>query len=354
LADVSTPAGLDASVSRAGPGDGGGDAASAELYPPGVDESGVYNASALAAGHFEAAGANAVMRAEYGTAGGTTRFVHRNGSSGERFTRINETRGTTETWWASNSTVVRWNGSASPSLTYSQGDTNAYTAYQFTALFRAVPFLVLNTTDLAVDGTTTLDGQQVLRLSIEGVRNTSGDGFRVDESLADVRGYVLVTPEGVVREMHYRSTNDRTGATESATVTVSDVGSTTVDRPSWASGYPDMTVSTDNDRSVLALEHREGGTIPADTRIQVGSGFATYGNVTLSESLAAGETLYVVASGQFGDYNLTASVGSQPAAPEEAASFDRIPSVSVFADGVELQYGPEVGRETGTTGGFGT
>ncbi|AQL43355.1 hypothetical protein BV210_11930 [Halorientalis sp. IM1011] len=350
-ADVSTPTDLDVSVSRAGPGAGG--AASADLYPPGVDESGVYNASALVTRHFETAGANAVMRAEFITGGGTTRLVHRNGSSGERFTMVNETRGTAETWWASNATVVRWNGSASPSLTYSQGDTNTYTTYQFTGLFRAVPFLILNTTDLAVDGTTSVDGQEVLRLSIEGVRNTSG-GFVVDENISDLRGYVLVTPDGVVREMHYQSTDDRTGATESVTVTVSGVGSTTVDRPSWASGYPDLTVSTGKDSSVLALEHRAGGSIPVDTRLRVGSDFVAYGNVTLSESLEAGETLYVVASGRFGDYNVTGSVGTQPDTPENAVSFDRLPSISVFADGVELQYAPEVGRETGTTGGFGS
>ena len=137
-------------------------------------------------------------------------------------------------------------------------------------------------------------------------------------------------------------------------VTVSGVGSTSVTRPDWAGDYPDATVSTTSEGQVLALTHEGGDAIPADTRIQVGPAQFGYGNVTLTESLESGETLYIVATGRFGDSEVTANVGSQPDVPENAASFSRrVPSVSAFLDGVQLQYGPEVETETGTSTGFG-
>ncbi|RXK47478.1 hypothetical protein [Halorientalis pallida] len=347
------PDSLSIDVSPVGPGSGGMDAVSSDMYPPGVDSSGVTNATALVTSHFEAAGSNAETRMAFESSGGTLGLVHRNGSAGERLRYVNETTGRSGTWWRSGSTVVRRNTSQSPPVTYSYGETNLYTGYQFLSLVRVIPFSTLNSMSLSVDGTTTVDGQQVLRLAMDGF-NRSDSGWNLQAGLQDASGYVLVTPEGVIRELHWEATNTNTSQTESMTVTVSGVGSTSVTQPDWAGEYPDATVETTSEGQALALTHEGGDAIPADTRIQVGSGFAAYGNVTLSESLDSGETLYVVASGRFGDYDVTASVGSQPDVPENAASFSRrVPSVSAFLDGVKLTYGPEVETETGASTGFG-
>jgi len=353
LSSPNVPESLDIEVSPSGPGSGGMDAVSSEMYPPGVDSSGVTNASTLVNSHFEAAGANAETRIAITTGGGTLGLVHRNGSDGERLRYVNATTGQSETFWRSGSTVVRRNTSMSPPVTYSYGETNAYTGYQVLGLFRLSPFLTLNTMSMSVDGTTTVDGQEALRLSIDSV-DRSSDGFSVGADLEDVSGYVLVTPEGVIRELHWEGTNTNISATESMTVTVSGVGETTVERPDWATGYPDATVSTAGEGQVLALTHQGGDAIDAGARIQVGSGFSAYGNVTLSESLEAGETLYIVASGRFGDYNLTASVGSQPTVPENAVSFARrVPAVSTVSGDAELTYGPEIETETEASSGLG-
>lgn len=353
LSTPDVPDGLDIGLEPAGPGSGGMDAVTADTYPPGVDDSGVTNATALVSAHFEAAGANAVTRMAFSSAGGTLGIVHRNGSSGERLRYVNTTTGRDESWWHSGSTVVRRNTSASPPVTYSHGETNLYTGYQFTGLIRVIPFVTLDSMSLSVDGTTTVDDQRVLRLAIDGFNESSSSNWNLRQGLQNVSGYLLVTPEGVIREMHYEATDANSSQKTSMTVTVSGVGSTSVSRPDWATGYPDATLSTTGEGSVLALTHEGGSAIPAGTRVQVGGGIVTYGNVTLSESLDSGETLYVVATGRFGDYDVTASVGSQPDVPEDAASFTRVPSVSAFLDGVELTYGPEVGARTSAGGGFG-
>ncbi len=349
--NVSDSLGID--VSPVGPGSGGMDALSSDLYPPGVDSSGVTNATALVNSHFEAAGANAETRMAFTSSGGTLGLVHRNGSAGERLRYVNETTGRAGTWWRSGSTVVRRNTSQSPPVTYSNGETNLYTGYQVLGLFRVIPFATLNSMSLSVDGTTTVDGQQVVRLAVDGF-NRSASNWNLRSGLQDPSGYLLATPEGVIRELHWEATNTNTSQTESMTVTVSGVGSTSVTRPDWAGDYPDATVSTTSEGQVLALTHEGGDAIPADTRIQVGPAQFGYGNVTLSESLESGETLYIVATGRFGDSEVTASVGSQPDVPENAASFSRrVPSVSAFLDGVKLTYGPEVETETGTSTGLG-
>jgi hypothetical protein len=322
------------------------DAVSPDMYPPGVDSSGVTNATALVNAHFEAAGSNAETRMAFRSSGGTLGLVHRNGSAGERLRYVNATTGQSDTFWRSGSTVARQNASKSPPITYSYGETNTYTGYQFLGLIRVIPFTTLNGMSLSVDGMTTVDDQDLLRLSIDSF-NRSTDGLSVQSGLENPSGYALVTSEGVIREMHWEATNTNTSQTESMTVTVSGVGETSVTEPDWASGYPDATVSTESEGQVLALTHQRGDAIPADTRVQVGSGFSSFGNLTLSESLESGETLYIVASGRFGDYNVTANVGSQPTVPEDAASFSRrVPSVSAFLDGVELQYGSEIETET--------
>ncbi|SDF00796.1 hypothetical protein [Halorientalis regularis] len=353
LSSPDVPDSLDVGISLAGPGSGGMDTVSSDMYPPGVDSSGVTNTTALVASHFEAAVANAETRMAFRSSGGTLGLVHKNGSSGERLRYVNATTGKTETYWHSGSTVVRRNESKSPPVTYSHGETNLYTGYQFLGIFRVIPFATLNSMSLSVDGTATVDGQQVLRLAVNGF-NRSASTWNVRSGLQNASGYVLATPEGVIRELHWEATNVNTSQTESMTVTVSGVGSTSVTRPDWAGEYPDATVSTTSGGQVLALTHEGGDAIPADTRIQVGSGFSAYGNVTLAESLESGETLYVVATGRFGDYNVTARVGSQPSVPENAASFSRrVPSVSAFLDGVQLQYGPEVESGGGAGAGFG-
>lgn len=353
LGSVATPEPVDIEISTVGPGDGGSGSVSPSLYPPGVSDAGV-NETALLSTHLRQSFRNAVIRSEFVTAGGTTRFVYANGSSGERFRIANTTKGTAERWWRSGSTVVRWNGSASPSITYSQGRTRLYTQYSFLALVQLAPFLTLNATELSVDGTTTVGGERLVRLSVESFRRNASGGFSVRSSLSDPTGYVLVTPEGIIREMHYESTNTRTGGTQSVTVTVSGVGGTTVTRPDWARGYPTVNVSTTGDGRVLAFEHRGGAAIPADTRLQVGTTYSTFGNVTLGESLEPGETLYLVATGSFGDYNVTASVGSRPDVPENAVRLSRrTPSISVHLDGVVLQYAVSVEARSGSAGSLG-
>jgi len=322
------PESLSVDVSPNGPGSGGSDAVSSDMYPPGVDDSGVTNATALVENHLDVAGANAEMRMALTSAGGTLGLVHRNGSDSEYLRYVNTSTERSDTWWRSGSTVVRRNASMSPPVTYSHGETNTYTGYQVLGLVRVIPYVSLQVMSMSVDGTTTIDGQEVLRLSIDSI-NQSSDALPVGSALENASGYVLVTSEGVIRELHWEATDTNTSTTESVTVTVSGVGETSVERPDWATGYPDVTVSTTGEGEVLALTNQGGGAIDAGTKIRLGSRIYSYGNVTLSESLDSGETLYLVASGRLGDYDITASVGSQPSVPDNAASFSSIPSVSV-------------------------
>ncbi|MFD1585859.1 hypothetical protein ACFR9U_02600 [Halorientalis brevis] len=312
---------------------------------PGVNESaGVYNATALWANHFESLYSNDThfteeMRVEMGSR--VARIEYTNGSDGDAFVRTNETAGTSDEYWSSGSVVAKRNASATPPVTISQGSTPMSMSYSFSAaIFRIIPTATLSGVSLSRDGTTTLDGQEMYRFDIGRFNSSvSSSPLNTVQNATDASGTVLVTDDGIVRRADITATLESDGETQTATMnySVSEIGTATAAQPDWAAA-PRASLSTTADGNVLALELKDGS-IPAGTEIEVGSRLTTYGTVTLSEELTAGETLYVVAGGQFSATTADAQIGEQPPIPEQPASFGSSSiTLTTTVDGKELQY----------------
>lgn len=350
--DVSTPDAVGVDVSTYGPGSGDANSVSDDLYPPGIAESGVTNVSTLLRAHIETVfPTSSETRTELIDDRRTVRIGYRDGATGQRITYVNETADRRTVSWANETTITQWDSTAAPAITHSVGSTPSYSGLRNVAIVgRLAPPVILNQSSLSVDGTTTVDGQRVVRLSIDGISPSPSRPFH--QNIRDVSGYALVTPEGVIREIAYEGTSATSGRTLGMTMSVSEVGSTTVTRPEWAGGYPTVNVSTNSDGTLLTLRHEGGPAISADTRIRVGDTIPL-GNATVPETFEAGETLHLVPSGTFGNYTFDASVGDRPSITDDTSELPgSTPSVSLSLDGVRLLYGPPV--ESGTDVGSGT
>jgi len=305
---------------------------------------GVYNGTALWMGHFESLYANDTRFVEETQVTIGSRAVgidYTNGSDGDVFVLANETAGTSNEFWTSGSVVAQRNTSATPPVTIGQGATTVSSNYGFSAgLLRMMPTMTLASASLSPAGTTTLDGQQLYRFDIDGYNVSASDSIlNLFQNATDASGTVLVTDDGVVRQADITATLESGAETQTATMnySVSKVGTATAARPDWAAS-PRASLSTTADGNVLTLELQDGS-IPAGTQIEVGSRLTSYGNVTLAEELTAGETLYVVAGGQFSSPTADASIGEQPPIPDQPASFGRSSiMLTMTVDGKELQY----------------
>lgn len=315
----------------------------------GVTESGLENDTAIWTGHFQQLYTNNTHYTEnvqLQTGSGSARWTYTNGSQGDLFSLTNETDGRSVDFWAatSSSMVAQRNQSKTPAVTIGQGGTSLSTSYRFTSgLIRVVPSTSLTRATLADAGTTTLDGEEVYRFDVTGYNAPDGKEFlNIYQNATAASGTLLVDRRGVIREANVAVTLESDGETTMSTMnyTASDVGAETGAPPDWVGTYPQASVSTEQNGQVLAVAV-ENCAIPSGTDIRVGREANPYGNVTLSESVSAGDTLYVVAGGAVGNRTADAQVGSAPSLPSSPASFTRSRiSISMTIDGKEIQFAP--------------
>jgi len=312
------------------------------------------NSTRLLVNHIEAVRGNAAEETTIESDGGTFTFTFTNESGTESFVTVNQTTGERSEWWVSESTTVRRNTSKSPSVAVGTGATSLRTDYAFTSIFlRFVPYSYLNASVYVEDGTAMVDGQQATRYSVEGIRDTATEGraFNPLSNVTSLSGEILVTDDGIIRSATFESEQRNRDQPVTITYEVLEAGSVSAPRPDWSTGYPQASISTASDRQVLALTHEGGESIPAGTTVQVGSGFIDYGNVTLSESLDSGETLYVTATSGF-DAEVSGQIGSQPEVPENARTFSQRGGMTIVLDDVELQFGLTEEQASASDGGF--
>jgi hypothetical protein len=174
-------------------------------------------------------------------------------------------------------------------------------------------------------GTTTEDGQQYLELEASGVDDQQAllDNNVYYEETASVSTFFgdgLVTEDGVVREMVVTVTFS--GDTEDALIEyrTSDVGSTSVSKPSWTGTAkrkaPQFELSVVDDGTYLRLRQTGGQSIDVEFEVDV-SGSGTYFDGEHSGS-TTGETLYLYRTGERnerGNGVLGISEGSRPSSP---------------------------------------
>ena len=150
------------------------------------------------------------------------------------------------------------------------------------------------------DATTVVEtaaGEPAVVYESTGIANEQ-DLLRVvfGDELSEFEATISVTEAGYLSGFSYEMTVERDTRTvqQQMTAVVEMVGQTTVEEPSWAGTAQEngvqFTASVSDDAKAIVLE-LENGEVPTGIRVQLSSG--RFDTTTLSESVTAGDTLYL-------------------------------------------------------------
>lgn len=284
LAGCATPLQGDSGNSTSTQDDSDG---SIETYPPAVSDDGTVNETELVQQNTAAMNESVV------------RIDHRNGNDSTVVVRGPEaaySRGDSGTTWSSSHTSMDNDtfGETDYSLTY-QRNTTAPTRADSSMRFALV--IRLSSGEYEHAGTETVDGQRLHRLEMV---QPTGPGTAVEH----YESTVLIDDEGRLHRLEGEVGDSEANATQFRFAF--DWSVETVPEPSWGERVPRMEATRTADDTALALSVREGPSIPADTTLEFyHDGLA--GDVTLSESLDSGDTLYVGYEGTPADGEVVAA-----------------------------------------------
>jgi len=324
--------------------------------PPGVNDDGTVNTSAIEAAHYSVIQGSS-FRIEVTREGGPNPFSFTlyNGSGSARIDLEPLDDDHLSQFYIGGSDVItRLNTSESPPKVYSYGSTSPQTGVVFTyaILSLVYPSNQLNIGTFEADGTVTRDGEELTRLSATGINETAAERNQfssAEGTITGLSGEVLVSSDGLVREMTLEQTFD-SGETRSITFTLTGFGSTTAEEPDWIDEAPKLEGSLSGDGTVLELSHTGGPEIPADTTLTLESGGLGGGlppsNATLPESVSSGDTVYVYATGSTSDPSVEVSVNEEPSTSDAIDLSQFSPQVSGTLGEVRFAIGvPDDGEE---------
>jgi hypothetical protein len=333
------------------PGDGGGTDTMeppGDGSPPGVNDDGTVNGSAIGAAHYSILQGSS-FRVDVSEEGGENpiTFTLRNGSGAVRLDVEQVGTDVASQFYISPDFITNFNNTNTPPKTYSYGSTSE----QFSVLFAyAILFGVYPNQQLTVgvfeeDGTVTRDGEELTRLTATGVNETAVEqgGFSSNEgTLTDLSGELFVRSDGLVREMSLTQSFEG-GVTKDVEFTLSGLGGTSASDPDWIDEVPRMEGSLSEDGTVMELAHTGGPEVPAGATLTLESGGFGGGllptNVTLPEPVSAGDSVYVYATGSAMDPTVEVSVNDEPS-PSDALNLSQFsPQVSGTLDEVRFVIG---------------
>lgn len=168
----------------------------------------------------------------------------------------------------------------------------------------------LRVADWAVAGRTVYQGRAVVELEstdvdVTGLANSDFEGE--DRELADLSGTAYVTEDGLIAGMEVDAdfiiTFNDTRYTERFQASVTNVGTTSTDRPGWYDQAPHVDATYVADGRALELTHRAGDALRWETELAVYREGSTTpdGVVEVPESIREGESLYVYAVSEEGE-----------------------------------------------------
>jgi hypothetical protein len=263
----------------------------------------------------------------------------------------------TQEYYLGSEVTGAYNGSTG-SVQYGVGPTNVERSAGFViGIFSLIPRGYIGALEWETAGTyTTDDGERRLVLTADS-RNESSSygGFFAPsitsdgETLQSVTGRMEVTSEGVIRSATVTATVQGAGGSTYAKgtdLTISSPREQPVEEPSWLADKPTPSLSTSSDARLLVYEHAGDQPLSAGTNLTVTTrdlvGIAQ--NVTLDQSVAPGETVYVYKTGEGTQTTIRGAVGQQPSLSSNATAFSGrvVVSVPLERAQTELQMGIEI------------
>jgi len=301
--------------------------------PPGVNESGVMNASRLLAAHrenFPAAPYRIRMDSADADLGQDTTLVLAQTEARARLRRSISEEPTT--YWASGEQLVVAVDDGS-GVTYARGRTpTADRMLELSSRARTGTLPYVRFGELEVVGAVTLDERRYVKLRLTGLNSMelAASPWEPADSKGTVKGatgWVLVSTDGVVSQSRIEVTYERDDAglvTDTLRYRLSDEAKVDIQRPEWISRAPHVVSSLSEDGTRLVLENVGQRPIVAGTELEMRTGKEELGVVQVPERIGPDERLYVTATR--GEVDETTSVQAHvdpPAPTNQMVDFDR-------------------------------
>ncbi|WP_123538308.1 DUF7537 family lipoprotein [Halosimplex salinum] len=304
-----------------------------DSLPPGVTASGVADKSALLDAYRNrlSAGSYALVTEIRNSSGPDSRLVLRNDTEATLLRVEPGDRDAALTLYDGAPTFGVHNGS-SGEVAYGHGAASLSSRVSLLQIF-VVNFGTewLRAMEWEPVGVATADGEQRLVFEASSLNETvARDGGLVvppvlsdGTEVRDVDARMAVTSEGLVRHANVTITADVDGTVRTATtaLTVERVEPVSLSEPAWLDDAPQVSLSSAEDDRLVALDHLGGAAIESGTTLSVSTEGEHVGNVTVSESVGSGDTLYVHRTGDGDDAAVHLTVNERPELSENATAF---------------------------------
>ncbi len=241
-------------------------------------------------------------------------------------------------------------------VTYGHGETSLVSQVSIINIF-TVNFGTewLRAMEWEPAGVTAVDGEQRLVFEASSLNETvARDGGLVvppvlseGTQARDVDARMAVTSDGLVRDANVTITADVNGSvrTASTVLTVEPVEPESLSAPEWLAEAPNVELSTAEDGRLLALDHTGGTPVESGTTLSLTAEREHVGNVTVSEVIAPGDTVYLHRTGKGENAVVHLSAGERPELPENATAFSGRVRVTGEQDNATFQAGVETDAE---------
>ncbi|MFC6952409.1 hypothetical protein [Halorubellus litoreus] len=312
--------------------------------PPGVNASGIVDAGTLWSAHTEVAydgdGYEHVL-ALAGDAGNRTTIRLRASANASRALAAFENGTATEYAWFADggNRSATWNTTSPERAYYERAGLSSVGPALVVAVAESYPAYVLRRVAVEPAGTVERDGRTYVRLRATGVAESETGGGVFEPSLpsdeyADANGTVLVSREGFVASMDL-SLDPADGGTALSVTMNATRTAPAVEPPDWLGDAPALSTSvverTDRGEPLLlAVENAGDVAVSTGATLSIGKTGFDFGNVTLSEPIAPGETAYVSLDGNSTfDADVEVAVGDRPTVAGDAPDFGSASGVVV-------------------------
>lgn len=321
--------------------------------PPGVGEGGVVDAAALADAHEQYLAVRSgrqYLGWQRSDSGQRRLWVLDRGPGGTAF-EIRSGENTTRYWSDGDSVTAELESNEVGVLdrTVSTGPTALRSAFgRNVGAADEELRTYLRIADWEVTRRTVYEGRAVVELEITdvdltGLANSDFEGE--DRELADLSGTAYVTEDGLIAGMEVDAdfiiTFNDTRYTERFRASVTNVGTTSADRPGWYDQAPHVDATYVADGRALELTHRAGDALRWTTELSVFREGSTTpdGVVEVPESIREGESLYVYAVSEGGEplWRVTTDTAE---IPDDAIQLSDRGAIRVEAtvDGITVVY----------------
>lgn len=328
----SGPGGTTAPNATDAPATNGGGTGLPSALPPGVNETGLADASTLVDAHLASLNGTTYR---FALAGGTATANQSAETTydvavGADHTLVSKESASADTTAWRNGSYALHRQSAGESVRYGAFAGPVRTGVEDPRRLQRLLVNYLHAASFDASATTH-EGTEHVELTAASANET----FWGESNVTSLDVSVLVSPDGRIDRFAFSATVNRSGsqATVDLDYRLDAVGDVAPERPAWTDEVPQVRTSLVGDGDVLAIRNTGGSPAPANSTLTVAVSDAQ-GGVTLPAELAPGETVYVTAARNGSALNATVHATKPSEGTYDFSSSDRVLVVGRLGDTV--------------------